>query len=98
MSHSSILLSTGPNEQLIKPIKFEDGQAILQLRIKSLPETSLLLPVIINMISKILSQMVESLCILKIVFLFYDQELSQFYLHNTFRDMMAMESFFGFLL
>jgi hypothetical protein len=65
MSHDTILLSDSQVNQLIISVHFDWVQAVLELGTKASAETIPLLSISVSMIIRILTQVIESLRVLK---------------------------------
>ena len=65
MRCNAIVLSNGHIHQLIKIVGANKVKTLLELGVKTMMETILLLGIAVYMISGILAQVIEDLCILK---------------------------------
>jgi hypothetical protein len=64
MCHDAILLGQGHVNQLTKGIGLHKVQAFLELSVQAPTKTILLLGVTVSVITRVLAQVIESLCVL----------------------------------
>ena len=65
MRYNTIVLSDGHIHQLIKTVGADKIETLLELGVKTTAETILLLGITVCMMTSILAQVIEDLCILK---------------------------------
>jgi hypothetical protein len=96
----AILLSQSHVNQLTEGIRLDKVQTFLELSAQTSTKTILLFGIIISIITRILTQVIKSLCILQygVGALSKCQELSQFPFHQPFRYMMCPEGIPEFFL
>ena len=65
MRCNAIVLSNGHIYQLIKTIRTDKVETLLELGVKTTAETILLLGIAVCMMTSVLAQVIEDLCVLK---------------------------------